>query len=359
MSEDADKESKTEDPSEKKIRDTLEKGNVPFSREFTAAFSVLAILLMTVFYIPVFIADMTAALTGLLANISDWPMTSPSDTMNLFNAIGVFFLWHLSPIILPLLVFGLAASLGQNLPRFAIERIKPKFSKISPAKGLKRLFGKQTVAEFFKSSVKFGSAGIVAGIICYLHLESVLQHSVIEAVKIPQTIHDLSVQVIAALVLFVAALGIADFFYVRHTWYDELKMTRQEVKDELKQSESDPMIRQKTRSVARDRARRRMISDVESATLVIANPTHFSVALRYRHEVDRVPFVLAKGQDRIALKIREVAESNDIPVIEDKKLARALYSSAEVQKELPAEFYVPVAFIIRQLLEKEKQVAGR
>ena len=158
-----------------------------------------------------------------------------------------------------------------------------------------------------------------------------------------------------ALDFTIVSLGIVDLIWVRREWYNDLKMTHQEVKDERKQSEGDPQVKMRVNSLARDRARRRMIDQVDQATLVVANPTHFAVAMRYNPATDNAPVVLAKGQDLIALKIRERAETNDIPVIEDKPLARSLYKAANIDKEIPAEFYVPIAKLIRILSEEEKK----
>jgi len=145
------------------------------------------------------------------------------------------------------------------------------------------------------------------------------------------------------------ALGVVDFIWVKKDWIDDLRMTHQEVKDEMKQSEGDPTLKMRARSVARNRARHRMIGQVSEATLVIVNPTHYSIAMRYDPDQDPAPKILAKGQDIIALKIREIAEDNGIPVIEDRKLARAMYKEVDVDTILPIEFYMPVASIIKAL----------
>ena len=142
-------------------------------------------------------------------------------------------------------------------------------------------------------------------------------------------------QVAFGLVLLISILGLVDFVWTRREWFNKLKMTHQEVKDERKQSEGDPIVKMRSQSLARDRARNKMISRVPEATLVIANPTHFSIALRYRPETDAAPFVLAKGQDLIALKIRALAEESDIPIIEDKPLARSMYKVCNIDQENP------------------------
>jgi flagellar biosynthetic protein FlhB len=143
------------------------------------------------------------------------------------------------------------------------------------------------------------------------------------------------------------AIAAADFIWQRFHWKQDLRMTRQEVKDELKQSEGDPIVKSRIRSVARDRARRRMMAAVPRATLIIANPTHYAIALKYVREEDSAPLVLAKGQDLVALKIRELAEANGIPVFEDVALARSMYKQVSVDSVIPQQFYQAVAELVR------------
>jgi flagellar biosynthetic protein FlhB len=152
------------------------------------------------------------------------------------------------------------------------------------------------------------------------------------------------------LISIVVVMGLIagiDLVWSRFHWRQDLKMTKQEVKDELKQSEGDPIIKSRLRSLARDRARRRMMTAVPRATLVIANPTHYSIALRYVREENSAPVVLAKGQDLVALKIREIAEANNIPVFEDVALARSMYKQVSVDSVIPQQFYQAVAELIR------------
>ncbi|WP_075997084.1 EscU/YscU/HrcU family type III secretion system export apparatus switch protein [Salaquimonas pukyongi] len=350
---------KSEDPTEKRLQDTLDKGNVPFSREFAAAASIGAILVAYSLFLPDFIYDLTLLLRSLLGNLHDWPLDTPSDAQNLMSLVARFLILAMAPIILPLIAAGVIASLVQNQPRLVLNRIVPKFSKISPAAGLGRLFGKHTVVELLRSLTKYGAALIVGLAVFGWWWQDVMSLYQRPVIAIPPSILDASLSVIGSILFFVMILGAADFFYERHRWFGEIRMSKQEVKDEHKQSEGDPAIKQKTRAVARSRARARMMSQVPDATVVIANPTHFAVALRYRNGEDRVPKVLAKGQDLIALKIREIAEQNGINVVEDKPLARTLYKAVRVDADLPVEFYVPVAQIIKTVMETEKARMGR
>jgi len=349
MAEEKDKDSKTELPTETKISNALEKGNVAFSREITNAASLVAAIIVTYLFIPSMITELRGVLRSVFANINNWPLDDPVDAAKLQNLLGAKILFSLAPVILPLVVIGLTSSLSQNMPRMVGNRIQPKLEKISPLKGLKRLLGPQGVREFGKALFKFSAAAIIASIVAFSQTEFVISRIMVDTARIPAIIYDLFLQVLTGLALMMTILGIADYVLVRREWYNGLKMTLQEVKDERKQTEGDPMIKLRTRSIAQDRARRRMISDVAGATLVIANPTHFAVAMRYDPKVDKVPLVLAKGQDRIALKIREIADENQIPITEDPPLARAMYKVVQVNMEIPIEFYLPIARIIRAL----------
>ena len=343
MTDEPDKNSKTEQPTEKKLSDAREKGNVPFSRELTNFASLCAMVIVGYLYLPAMAKDMALALSGVFANINQWPLQTAGDLAGLRNQLGLKVLVLLAPVILPLLAFGLIASLAQNTPRLLANRIIPKAERVSPAKGLKRMVGRQGFREFCKALFKFSAAGLVAGLVGLAEFEFVLSRHLAAASTIPAAVHGLYLQVLAALTATAAILGTADLIWTRRDWFDDLKMTRQEIKDELKQSEGDPMVRLRARSVAQDRARRRMIAQTANATLVVANPHHFAVAMRYDRNTDAAPRVLAKGQDHVALKIRAVAEENDIPVAEDPPLARALYQKVEVDMEIPVEFYIPLA----------------
>ena len=355
MSDEDDKDSKSEDPTEKKLNDAFEKGDVPFAREVVNASSLLAIMLVLFFQVPDFVRDMAVFLRSMFANVDEWPLDTAGDVTNLGQIIGGQLLFSLGPILLPLMIIGTIGALAQNQPRIVLERIRPKAQNISLPKGMKKLFGVNGFREFLKSIFKFSAAAIVATIVAFSYSEWVLAHILVDPYEISSTVHFLALQVCFGLVLTMLILGGIDFVWSRQEWFEKQKMSHKEIKDEHKQSEGDPMVKMRNKSIAQDRARRRMIGQVADATLVVANPTHFAVALRYRPELDKAPIVLAKGQDLIALKIRERAEENDIPVIEDKPLARSLYKVVEVDAEIPIEFYVPIAKLVRVLSENQKR----
>jgi flagellar biosynthetic protein FlhB len=172
---------------------------------------------------------------------------------------------------------------------------------------------------------------------------------------VPELMQTMAIRLFLSVIAATALLVVADLVWSRFFWRHELRMTRQEVKDEQKQSDGDPIIKARLRSLARDRARKRMISRVPKATVVIANPTHYAIALRYVRSENRAPLVVAKGLDLIALKIRAIAEQHGIPVVEDKLLARSLYDKVEVDQLIPPEFYKAVANVILYLMSRGRQ----
>ena len=244
-------------------------------------------------------------------------------------------------------VAGVVASVLQNSPRFVLERIRPQMSRISLSSGWSRLFGVQGFAEFIKS---LGKLCFVIAVLAFTVSEAqhrLLSGMITNPVAFGLVIRDVAINVLVSITLVMVMIAGADLVWSRFQWRQDLKMSRQEVKDEFKQSDGDPIIKARMRSLARDRARNRMMGAVPRATLVIANPTHFAIALKYVRDEDAAPMVLAKGQDLVALKIREIAEATGIPVFEDVALARSMYKQVSVDSMIPAQFYQAVAELVR------------
>ncbi|WP_029005588.1 flagellar biosynthesis protein FlhB [Azorhizobium doebereinerae] len=346
MSEAADKESKTEDASEKKISDALEKGNVPFSRETALFASLLGILAVLTFFVINPVRVLTAELTHFLDDPSGFRLMSSDDAIALAWGVLMLLGQFLLPAVLVLGAAGLIASLFQNTPRLVLDRIQPQFSRINPASGWTRIFGKEGHIEFGKSAFKLVVVAIICGMLLYSEQGRVMNAMYSEPLLLPSVMLSLATRLVSAVCVATIVLVALDLVWARFHWHSELKMTKQEVKDEHKQAEGDPMVKARMRSLALQRARQRMISAVPKASLVIANPTHYAIALYYDRQKGGAPLVVAKGADLIALKIREVAERCSIPIIEDKPLARAMYDAIEVDQWIPPEFYRPVAKIL-------------
>jgi flagellar biosynthesis protein FlhB len=353
MAETTDQESKTEEPTEKKVRDALEQGKIPVSREASIFASMAALMVIQMFLIGQGVQQLTPMLTSFLDDPDGFPLSTGADALNLLTVVGLQAFRFLVPLVATLSVFGLAASLLQNAPSLVLQRIAPDLSRISPLSGWSRLFGAQGLVEFAKSLFKLVSVTVVVVVVLRSSEAKAFEAMYTDPVALPEMILNIAMRIVSAICIATIVLVAIDLAWARFHWRRELRMTRQEIKDEHKQAEGDPLIKARLRSLARDRSRQRMIASASRATLVIANPTHFAIALRYKREENPAPIVVAKGMDVIALKIREIAEQNRIPVIENKALARALYEAVQVDQVIPAEFFRPVAEIIYFLQSKQ------
>jgi flagellar biosynthetic protein FlhB len=355
MAEPNDKESRTEEPTDKRIRDAIEKGNVPVSREASTFASLIGMLVVASLFFGGSVAQLQSSLAYFIDNPGGWTLENGSDAVELFQTIGLEAARLLAPALAVLAVAGISASVLQNSPSLVAHRIQPDASRISLVKGWKRVFGIHGQVEFLRAAFKFSVICLVAVLLLRSVQYDVLNAMYMEPTALGELILATATQLIAGVTVATTVLVAADLVWSRVSWQRNLRMTRQEIKDELKQSDGDPIVKARMRSLARDRLRKRMIAAVPRATLVIANPTHYAVALRYVREEGGAPLVVAKGKDLIALRIRQVAEEHGIPVIEDKALARSLYDAVEVDRLIPPEFYKAVAQIIFFLFTRGKQ----
>ena len=360
MAEKPDKDSKTEEATEKKIRDSVEKGQLPFARDVPVLGSFLAILVFMVFLAQPGAVELAGFLSMFIERPEAWSLATEHDAVLLYRQVFLEIVKPLAGLMALLIGAGIAASVLQNMPRAVLDRVQPKLSRISPAEGWGRLFGQKGLAEFAKSLGKLVFAGVVLALAMREAQTRLLSGMITQPEAFGNVIRDIAVEIVVSITVIMVVIAAVDLLWSRFHWRQDLRMTRQEVKDELKQSEGDPIMRARLRSLQRDRARRRMIADVPRATLVIANPTHYSIALRYVREETPAPVVVAKGQDLIALKIREIAEAHEIPVFEDVALARSMYDQVSVDSVIPPQFYQAVAELVRVLYaNKAASAEGR
>jgi flagellar biosynthetic protein FlhB len=349
---DEDKDSKTEEATGKRVSDAVEKGNVPVSREAAMLGSLVGMLFSAWLFIPGAVKDLRVLLERFVDDPGDFRIETGEDAVQLLFAV----MGQASLCVLPLLltfgIIGVLSSLLQNPPQLAPSRIQPKMSHISLKKGWTRIFGVKGYVEFGKSLFKIFAVMVLAWFLVGTTQVEVVNSLYTEPVLLPQVVLSTLLHMISALAVGLLVLVGVDIAWTRFSWHKDLRMTKQEVKDEHKQMEGDPIVKGRLKSMQRDRARRRMMDQVPRATLVIANPTHFAVALRYVKSEGPAPMVVAKGQDLIALKIREIAEQNNIPVIEDRALARSLYKAVEVDRMIPQEFFKAVAELIIFLTQR-------
>ncbi|WP_376985132.1 flagellar biosynthesis protein FlhB [Bosea sp. R86505] len=341
-----DQESKTEEASEKKVRDAVERGNTPSSKEAPIFASIAATLIAGVFLMRDGAAAMARFLSDFLADPAGFDISTNGNTtaLLLYAAMQAgLFLW---PVFALFLVFGLSAAFLQHPPQLALERIKPQWSRLSPSKGFTRIFGSQGLVEFGKSLAKFAAITVTVWLILKSDKNTVVTAMLRDPSALPELILTIAIRLLSAACVATIVIVAIDLVWTQKFWRRSLRMTKQEVKDEHKQAEGDPILKSRRLSLARDRARNRMMAAVPRATVIIANPTHYAVALRYVQEEGGAPLVLAKGTDLIALKIREIAEANDIPVVEDRALARSLHAAVQLDQMIPPEFYKVVAELL-------------
>nr|WP_321462042.1 flagellar biosynthesis protein FlhB [uncultured Cohaesibacter sp.] len=343
---DESKDSKTEEPTEKKIRDAIEKGNLPLSKEVNAFATFLGILVILAFALETQVASLSRTMSRILDGTGEIRLENEAQFVQLGSAVGMEVAKFLLAPITILFLFGLAATWFQHPPQISFERLRPDLSKLSPAKGFSRMFGAQGWVEFLKALAKLTMLAVVLAILISSQRQVLVNSMFTDPTLLPEELLSLTIRLVSGICVATISLVLLDVLWVRGKWRRDLRMSPKEVKDEIKQSEGDPLVKGRMRSLARDRARNRMIASVPQATVVIANPTHFSVALRYEHSVDKAPVVVAKGQDLIALKIRQIAEENGIPVIENVPLARSLFAESEVDLPIPPQFFRVVAEIL-------------
>ncbi|MBA5723614.1 flagellar type III secretion system protein FlhB [Candidatus Liberibacter sp.] len=354
MTEDDDSDSKTEAPSTKKIEDALRKGNAPISREVSLFASTLAFLIYLLFFVPSGFLRIAQDLRDFFEKYEQLKLNTVSNMLIILINIGLSATKLVLPGLLLFMIFGVGSYLIQRIPSPNLENLKPRLKRISLKEGIKRIYSKNNLINFTKSFLKIFIVGIL--------IESSLQDNYFRMVESissnPQwTLYEifLAVQeILIIILLFTALLTVADLGWTYHQWYSKLKMTKQEVKDEMKQSYGNPLVKSRQRSIARSKMRHRMIEATSRATLVIVNPTHYALALRYVQEENDAPIMLAKGQNLIALKIRETAFKKNIPIFEEPILARSLFRQVPVNSAIPSVFYKAVAQLVHKIYSKNR-----
>ncbi|MDB5518178.1 MAG: flagellar biosynthetic protein FlhB [Tardiphaga sp.] len=348
---------KTQDPTQKRLDDAHERGDVAKSQEVNTWFLIAGGTLVVSSFSGSIGSGIQMPLRNLIAN--SWMIhTDGPGLLALAQSLSYAVLSALGMPFLFLIIAALAGNMIQHRMVWSTESLTPKFSKISPMAGAKRLFGKQAAANFLKGLFKLIALGIVMVAVLWPErhrLDAMIRFDPMALMGVTTT---LTLQLMGAVVAMLALVAIADFFFQYRTWYEKQKMSLQEVKEEYKQSEGDPHIKGKIRQLRQQRMKKRMMAAVPKASVVITNPTHYAVALQYERGMP-APICVAKGADAIAQKIKEVAKAHDIPTVENVQLARALYATVEVDDEIPVEHYQAVAEIIGYVMGLKRGISGR
>ena len=349
MAEEQDRESRTEEATEKRVSDAVDKGNVPKSREATLFGSIGAIYAALVFLGAWMVESLAQTLQVTLSGVGTFRIddreAAASYLVTLVRDAG-------APVMVVMAVIAggsLLTTLLQNVPSASGERISPKGSRISPAAGWNRLFGRAGMAEFLKAFLKLAAVSLILWMVFKRDLPHFAYALASEPILLAPMLQDMASSALAPLLMLSLVLAIADITWARIRWRRELRMTRQEIKEEMKEAEGDPFIKARIRALGRQRSSSRMLEKLPGASVVITNPTHYAVALRYAREDGGAPVVVAKGVDHLARRIREIATEHEVPLVENRPLARSLFDQVEVDAQIPPEFYRAVAEIIHYL----------
>jgi flagellar biosynthesis protein FlhB len=341
MAQQGDRESQTEDATEKKILDEVEKGNIPVSREAAVFATMLALLAIAAFMARDLLKSIGLTLELLSSDPGGLLLQNSADAVSLFSNLTWDIGKSLIPMLAILLIAGLASSFLQHPPRMILDRIQPDWKRISLVNGWHRIFSARGQADFIKGVCKLVFIGILMWTVVRWQRNAFFETMTLDPDALPELILMIATRLLSVVCILTLLLLAADLLWVRMHWRRDIQMSKQEIKNEMKEAEGDPLKKARLRSLALDRRCKSMIAAVPRATLIIANP-----------EEGSAPLVLSKGKDLIALKIREIAEKNLIPIIEDKLLARTMYDSVEVDRPIPPEFYKAVAELIHVLYAK-------
>ncbi|MGW9331081.1 flagellar biosynthesis protein FlhB [Bosea sp. NPDC055594] len=355
MADEPDKDDRTEEPTQRKLDQAVEKGDVPRSQEIGTFFVLCGFTLALLIAAGSAAREATLQLRAFLMNAHQVP--SGGDALFQVTAKGV--MTGFTALALPLgfiLVAALAGALIQHKPLWTTEPLMPKFNRISPMAGLKRIFGKEAWVNFAKGLAKIMLVGVGVWMVLWGERDHLQAFAQMDVRALLPAVLVLTIKLMAGVLAIFAIIAIGDFGYQRFSWYQRQRMTKQELKDEYKNTEGNPEVKAKLRQLRAQRARSRMMAQVPKATVIITNPTHFAVALQYENG-QGAPVCLAKGVDAIALKIREVAGTHEIPIVENPPLARALYATVEIDEEIPVEHYQAVAEVVGYVLRLKRRRA--
>ena len=352
---------KTEEPTSKKLEDARKEGQVAKSKDIASSVSLFALFLL----LRVWMGTLSGQLLGLFdmfyAKIPDLTKLyggeiSASQFQTLINTAFLRVLVIILPFLIAGFVVAFVCDLVQVKWKPTAKPLAPKFNKLNPISGVKKLFNIQAIIELLKSILKIGAIIIIL----YNELKDNAQNiflvydmPLLQAVEMAG---NLLIDIGFKISLVFLVIAAADFIFQKWKFHEDMKMTKQEVKDEYKSTEGDPQIKGKIRRRMQEASQRRMMQDLPKADVVITNPTHFAVAIVYDKEMGDAPIVLAKGADYMAQKIKEAAKEHDIMIVENKPVARALYNNVEIGQQVPQELYVAVAEILATVYKAEGRV---
>jgi flagellar biosynthetic protein FlhB len=354
--EDQDKESKTEEPSQKKLEDALEKGQVVNSKEVNNFFILFFLTIFAIWVAPYTLHLSAKSLSFFIANAGNITVDQGMVGVLLTKVCGKFLI-YLSPLFIIVVIAAIFSSYIQHGEFiFTLEQIQPQLSRISIISGFNRLFSTKSVVEFLKSLFKVMLVSLFLYLVITSDIRELALYQSLSIGGILEQLQAMINHIMICVCVIMAIIASVDFFYQRFEHYNSLKMTKHEQKEEYKQMEGSPEIKRKIKSLRREQAQKRIKQTVPKATVVITNPDHYAVAIQYEHKNMPIPVLVAKGVDQVAQKIKEIAEDHRIPIVENPPLARSIYKSVSINQEIQIEHYEAVAKIITYVMSlKEKR----
>ncbi|MEO1039370.1 MAG: flagellar biosynthesis protein FlhB [Pseudomonadota bacterium] len=345
MAEGEDKSEKTEEPTERRLNQAKEKGDVPKSQEIPGWFVLAAGLGILVAMGPGAAGALSDTLSVYFARPHEMSLDLASSmelATSTFMQVGAI----LGLAFAAFIAAGVLGHLVQHGLMFTPSKLEPKLSKLNPVEGVKRMFGPQGWMNFAKGVGKMALVGGAIALVLWPRRAELAMLPFVDPSALLIFVREAAIQLLIAALIVYAVIAAADFLFQKREFIERNKMSRKEIRDEFKETEGDPQVRAKLRQIRQERAQRRMMAEVPDASVIITNPTHYAVALKYEQGVTPAPICVAKGVDAVALRIREMAEENDVPIVEDPPLARALHATADLEAPIPVEQYQAVAKVI-------------
>jgi len=351
MAENESGSEKTEEPTQKRLEDAFDEGKVAFSREVSNALFLGLLFLYMVWFIPSILTGFTVDFTNYISKSYSFSLDENNLDHLLKDVVFAIFALVGFPIAFSIVVAVASSFLQNGRFNFSAKSLEPKFEKISPLAGFKRLFSFKSVLELLKGFLKIIVIGFMGYLIVKSSFDKIINLANYDLKEMLKVIFHIIYQIILFSVIFIFLIAGGDFIYQKFSFFKSMMMTRQELKDELKQSDGDPQIKARIRKLRMQKAVNKVAKEVPKSSVVVRNPTHYAVALKYEEEEMDAPILVAKGQDFLALKIIEIAEKNKVPVVENRPLARALYETAEIGKQIPLEQFQAVAEVIKYIYQ--------
>lgn len=357
MAEGTDPESKTEEATPRKLAEARKKGDVAKSPDVAAALSLAGAAAVVLMSGGWFATSMAEQLLPFIA--APHTMLGGLET-GAGVEIGAIALWAIAPflgvVMLATILGGVGGNVAQSGLIFTAEKLKPDWSKVNPLAGFKRIFGPDGLVQFVKTFLKLIAVGVICWLVLKSHLRELENMAAMPPAMILPVARDLALALMMSTIIFLAFTAGADFLWQRYRFAERMKMSKEELKEDYKQSEGDPHVKAKLKQIRAQRSRQRMMQNVPKATVIVTNPTHYSVALRYEPgEGDAAPICVAKGVDALAMRIREVGREHNVPIVENVPLARALYAAVDIDETIPREHFEAAAKVIGFVLQKRKK----